>query len=587
MNRGGSQRLATLGALLLAVGLAAAAWWGVAGAGDSPQLAPPVVSGAPASVGRSTATLPAIAPEAERHDDPVVRPRAGMESGEEDDFASGDAKSIPIITQPVLLHVLDAETKAELRDVTVRRDPQDRSDEGVEGLLGEFNEARMEPHEGRWRPTPPNPRGLPFWLHGDAPIHLAPDAPAARCIERLWVTAAGHELASLRVDWTSGGERFIELRPAGSVIVAITNATDSDEGGFPMLEIRGYEPVRQTERFDRGLADLTRQLKEHDRTPSSRAATVQLIRRAMESLRSLREAGNASDDRAVLGRALGPLLPDVRSDEVEGGKVRLDALAAGRWRFAVYDRAASGVPLVACADTWVEPGREARVELTCTSPPPIALVACAGTLVVASEWLAHGGYELPARINCRQSFRRGLGFITADWDVDLVATGEKGVLRFDAGQAWPGELTLRALRARGMPIGLPTQQVGAEGGDLVVEIAPPVVSEPAKILKEGAADGTDADVPAELTIVLRDRAAIVPFEPAYTVVASGGAKPIEHVRAAPIDDSPAWRGFFFKYAGIASLVVYDVPGYLPSEPIDVELRPGATASVTIPLRRRN
>lgn len=497
---------------------------------------------------------------------------ADPEDGERD----RTAPRADFIPQKLTLHVVAATGGARLSDVVIR---------------GESTAAAGESLEGE-------SRGAVEW-RGDSPLELAaPEGTVAR-VGTLHVTAAGCETVRLLVDWSSGGERRVALRPAGGV--AITLAAWPESAG---LQWFAYEMGPQLERMERRLADRRRgdplqsspsvRQRASQRGASAERSALEL----RDALRSLRTGEVASEEFAEQGALLADLAAERDGGSLTAEPFGWNDLAPGRWRVAAFQYEPPAIPLVACGDVWIEAGTTTELALAYVAPVPPPLVACRGTVEFGLEWFADERFVPPSRATCSQSVQRGLGWLSASWDVDLVATGTKGEWTFDGGQAWPGPLTFVLPGSGGaVQVDVPTDgsalsirpelPAAASGEDRIPTSRP----EPADLASPAAwrrwrAEQRALAGLAELEVTLRDGAAIVPFEPDYSVVVEAAGAHVASVEAAINDGDPARRDQL-HHEGRATVVVRDVPGYLPSTPVPVELRPGAITSVTIPLRRRN
>jgi len=446
--------------------------------------------------------------------------------------------------RPFVLNVVAAEDGAPLAGVRVVR-PGQSIDEFMQ------SSARLEPLLGalqaaEWR--------------GDSPLRIEPRADEPLRLGRHEVGAAGRETVRLRIDFASGGERHVALRPAGSLRVTLADA-------FPGMAAhwRLFELANQFERIERRVADARR-----DRSPAA-AARVTALRGTLDWLRG----GDVTAAEFVeFGVTLAGLEPDRDIVAAHAEPLELDDLAAGHWRIACFVDALPGAPLVATGEAWIEAGAAAAVELAYAAPQLLAPVECHGVVEFATAAAGDGAASdrLPGRIALAQSIPRGLGRLESNWNADLGAAAGKDEIPFTAGRAWPG--TLHASSDDGLWQG--EAQVAATGEPLRLLLRPT----PRRI-------GDDASrPPATLVLTLVDGATVIPGDAAHSVSVAGAAGRVELLRSSGGDDDPA-RWLEFDHAGAVRLTVHDVAGYLPSEAVAVELVPGATVEVTVPLRRRS
>ncbi len=193
--------------------------------------------------------------------------------------------------------------------------------------------------------------------------------------------------------------------------------------------------------------------------------------------------------------------------------------------------------------------------------------------------------------------------MSSSWEIELTESGRTGEWSFDGGQAWPGPLEFGVRGDAVHGAFRRTVELTAQGAALAIE-APPR-SSPADVAEppaDPALDPVEAELvakfsrllaaspgagdPAVLEVTLRDGFAVIPFESEFTMVVEVAGARLASVDREIGHDDPACC-VRLRHEGRATVVVRDVPGYLPSTPVTVALRPGAATSVTIPLRRRS
>jgi hypothetical protein len=115
----------------------------------------------------------------------------------------------------VLLHVVDALSRAELREVTIATRPE-------QGRIPSFDDFAI-------RCPTPEMQAEPLIEHGSSPLPLPPSAHA----EPYWVTARGHEWRRILVAGQSG-ERTVTLGPGCELLVHLP-ATPPPQGGLRLV----------------------------------------------------------------------------------------------------------------------------------------------------------------------------------------------------------------------------------------------------------------------------------------------------------------------------------------------------------------
>ena len=442
-----------------------------------------------------------------------------------------------------MLHCVAAEDGVPLAAVRVVRPAQ-----AIEEFMQSI--ARLDPELGalkamEWR--------------GDSPLRIEPRADEPLRVGRHEVSAPGRETVRLRIDFAAGGERHVALRPAGALRVTLVDA-------YPgmVAHWRLFEVARQVERLERRLADARR-----DPSPAA-AARVAALRATLDWLRV---GESTTADFVELGVALAALEPDRDVVADHAPSLELADLAAGRWRIACYVDALPAAPLVATGEAWIEVGATAAVEVAYAPPQLLEPVECHGVVefaTAATEGVAATARP-PERIVLVQSIPRGLGRLESNWNAELPPAAGKEELPFSAGRAWPGPL--RAYSDDGSWQGETLVSIAGEALRLVLLPSP----------RSTGDDG--APPPARLALTLVDGATVIPAEEVHSVRVAGADGRVDSLRSDVRDDDPA-RHEEFARAGPVTVTVHDVEGYLPSEPVAVELLSGATVEVTLPLQRR-
>lgn len=581
----------------------ALAWWGIAlfraAARETQRLgaAPPAARGAggtdrpPPSIDEGSAI------EAQRD-----RAASGSTAAAGDAVGSGSGRDEGVLLfaqrpRSFLLHVVDAASGAELRDVTVDDGEEGRSDRRFDAFGRRFESDRSL---------------APLALRGDSPLLVEPPSEGPR-IGRLLIAAAGHEAVERRVDWWCGGERQVELRPAGSLRIAVQGAPSD-----AVLQLRLHQTT------ERGAALLQRRAERQ--LPHFGAATA------------------------------------------------VDSLAAGSWQVALFDLALPFEEQVAFAEAQVSEGASSELRLDYAAASRPTSVPFVGTITFDREWLAAAAaspkFALPVGLRLRQWPVVGLADPQLEWDVLLTPGERPEERRFDAQSAVPGDLavefpgwktryrtTLR-VPSQGdtdvrVAIAAPAEvEVHAVGRDGPPRHTVPVVVMTAAAgpshdgtprfetlftsgtyddatlpwrmpsgwieLRGAASDGGRAfgdfgyprapavapfapqrhfvapgrnvielafDTLALLEVVLRDGATTLPWEASFTLTARRGGRVVAPLGQAADRDGPGLLASF-EGEGPLELSVAGVPGYAVAEPLHVELRRGELVSVELPLLRR-
>lgn len=555
-------------ATLLAAGAAWWVWSSWSGA-TAPELRRPEGSRA------SEVATAATAPEAvEAETDAASVPAFAAIRGETRRAAAlFDPAAPPGPRRPFVLHVVDATTRRELREVTVRHRQATMSTH-AEMLTG----IRSDPH-------------FVALAQGDSPLKLSPPEGDSR-LDELDVACAGHQSRRLRVEWTGGGERRVELAAAGTLRLSVRDAP--------------------------GSAQLEAHLFEGGESPPIGVGSV------------------ADRIASAEGSAFAPIA----------------LLAAGRWRIELFDRGATGDPRVGGGEVVVVAGAEAKLELDYVVRPLQPLVAIAGRVVVDRAWFDGISEPVPpTRLSFWQEGRPSIRRSPTSWDVELAPTSDPAVVPFDGGLALPGPLvvvvdgwdfsTLVEVPAEGSR---ELEIVVPPPADVAVTVRDVVTGQPvegARLLASGshvmtwrsrvvwsplvlsrllgpsdARGRVEFCVPAgevtlavnsrnwpfvfvpggnevELTVgafavlslLLRDGDAIVPWDDgAMTVVEAAGQRCFSRTNTRPL--GPVGQ-LVIDADGPVQVHVAGVAGYDSSDRFDVSLVRGETTSVEIPLRRRN
>ncbi len=202
VTRGSSWAIAVVSLVVVAGG--GVAW--VAGAFDGGASRIKRIGG-PGSAAVPSASVPPVRapPGAERREAAAEPPLGGAP---EDALETSGRRAARFVAQPLVLHVVAAESGAPLRAVTVSTLVIPSFDRHASVELPLVHATRWAVlHERR-----------------DAPIELSRPAESGRRLGTLEVAVDGREPARLRVDWTSGGERRVALRAAGGVAVRLAGA---------------------------------------------------------------------------------------------------------------------------------------------------------------------------------------------------------------------------------------------------------------------------------------------------------------------------------------------------------------------------
>jgi len=242
--------------------------------------------------------------------------------------------------EPVLLHVRDAATKAELANVTVV-------------VQSEWSLVRLD-HPGGEHPDDVVGRGL------RSPVKLSPPlvGERRRLIAHYWVGAPGHAWGSASLQFDAGGEETVELEPAAALTVVV--------GSELLARARAQEDDPQEKFFHR------------QRPPPAPQAFLRLRRRLPDAedvakeMEALRELSADSP---------GGVVAEVAARD---GDVRFEGLAPGE-RLATLEVGGRTGPslLIAFAEVSLHAGEAPTVTLTRTEPRRVAL---AGTLFVPPSW---------------------------------------------------------------------------------------------------------------------------------------------------------------------------------------------------------
>ena len=623
MKRAAMKRAATL---LLLVLLAIGGWWlqregrprieQLGGDGDADRM--------PAALAAPAMATPELL-EAPAQREPVARGSTArvIEDGELDaEAATGPAG-------PLLLHVVDDATGAELKEAFVFRPPRATIPQLNSGL----DHATLEP-----------------LVVGDSPLSL-PTPPGQVNRGAIAVRATGYELATLELDWSSGGERWIALRAAGGLDVTLIDPPPARTYELQLWSCADLENAvqRSLERFER---------RDQKAQPALLARLQWHYQEAIRRRWLIDETPPRTPTRAW-GEALRTVPPTRRAAVDAAATTRVDDLASGGWLVALFfaDRAsADGSRLAAVAKVAIEPGRRAALELR---PEPLPLLRrrrVEGLLRFDRDWLATGMPSLPRSVGVRALAMLDSGEIHGrrhplretsrpeEWrfEADEVAVGKAlctlpdwhfalpfdvPELASDAGDVAafvelsvppPVEITVRVVAAPSDRDLLAAEIDFSGASDRAALVIPPLQGRrngerplswwtPAGCLQVRAdrSDGrgsiqwsgeVTANESTELELVtkphallevdLRDGRSLVP--PTVEQLLSSGVegKGIERGILWSVgahDESTAT--LVIDGEGAALLHLEEPPGYAPIAPLEVELVRGATVRVSVALER--
>lgn len=566
-------------AAAVALLLAGAAWWGWSAWSGAPAPSLRRPDGARASDVVTAATAP-DAVEAGSDATPTETPSAIAAVRGETRRAAAlvDLDAPPGPRKPFVLHVVDATTKRELREVTVRS----------------RRSVRL-PIEVEW----PANRELHFapLAQGDSPLTLPPPEGAAR-VDELDVACAGHQPRRLVVEWTGGGERRIELLRGGTLRLAVRDAPSSaqleahlvDGDQSPLIgmgsataariasaEGAAFAPIEllsagrwRVELYDRGAAGDPQVGGGEAVVVADAETKVELdyVARPLQPLVPI--AGRVVIDRAWFDGASEPPTPPRRLAFWQEGRPSVRRSPA-QWDVELETPSEpSSIPfdgglalpglLLVIVDDWectalLEVPEQGSRELEVAVPPPADVVVTVRDALTATPL---EGIGLLASGNAVKRWRSRYVVAPLAWMRSLGTSGADGRVEFrmTAGEAHLG--------------------VKGEGGrSWDFQFAP---GQNAVEMSLGAF--------ATLRVQLRDGDAIVPWgEGAFAIVESGGRRCFSR-EARMLEGDPA--GTLLLDADGPVLVSVDgLAGYEASERFDVSLVRGTPTSIEIPLRRRN
>jgi len=402
---------------VLAVG--AIAWWVARPGGEGPALDARVHEpkhGEKASVATQFPS-PVEAIARDRVEQPKEPAEAADAAHTPDESGLADAS---IERLGLLLHVVDAETLAELRDCEVGS--SDRLDR----------------------------------VRGDSPLWIAAPSEGST-LGTLRVAVDRYATAELAVEWTGGGERTVELEPKAGLTVVVPDAA---KAGGAQVRVRRAEPMEER------LEAVLRQAQRNVAPGDDLEPWVAAHERALARLRRAAIGPDVDLDLAVaLQLARGERTIDADAD----GRARFDELPAGRW--IVDASAPPKSPPRAAAKVALTAGAEVTLELPLQPPPKLAQVRAAGLLRFDQGWLEHGMPELPKSFEVRAEAFPYVGPVGPDEAhvVALTAGDRREEFRFDAGQLPPGRV-----RARFGELHWSTSfDVPAAGSDSIEIVVPP------------------------------------------------------------------------------------------------------------------
>ena len=313
------------------------------------------------------------------------------------------------------LHVVDAESRAELTDVTLV---------AINGV-------------GRWGPS--------GWIDGYRPQSVVADHVASpvrldggRVRERahrdpiLHAIAPGHAWGSLDIDLDTGGDSTLALRPGGELVATVSGDIASSKSAAPLfvrarIPRNAPSPVDLAAAVEQKLAwyQSLDESGRRDALPGGLIPTRAELRARMESERKIEE------EEAALGEATAELPLDPH------GPTSFRGLPAGPLLVTLERGESSRRPeVLARQPAAIAAGGVTRVELAVTRPTERDRVPLAGTVYVAPEW---GVRDIEFH------FEPALVDGSTDLDeFDLTSaqlhpiTGKDGLFSFDAGRVLPG-----------------------------------------------------------------------------------------------------------------------------------------------------
>ncbi|MBL8840010.1 MAG: hypothetical protein JNL90_00595 [Planctomycetes bacterium] len=248
-----------------------------------------------------------------------------------------------------------------------------------------------------WSLTPTD--GFERLASGAAPLQLLP--PPVTPLERdtLLVRAAGYERAKLVIDWTGGGERTLELRPAGGL--------DLDLEGAPAemqfrVRLHSIDAVAEEAKLLRQRIERAQRLGADMTTgPWDR-----MVRRLRDQDRFVADVDPWKPSREV-ERTLYSITTHRSASAASFTLCRVDDLATGRWAVALYDlpQDRAKLPTLHAYRRFdIVAGRRASLTLDdAPLPPPSApaRVEFHGRVRFDRGWLAPGMGSLPDRVTFR------------------------------------------------------------------------------------------------------------------------------------------------------------------------------------------
>ncbi len=271
----------------------------------------------------------------------------------------------------LLLHVIDHFTGAQLHEVTVRR-AAPRGAPADE--LVRFDE-------------------LVFVVQGAAPLRLLPPNGQPLHRDTLFVRASGYEQARIEIDWMAGGERTIELHPAGGL--------DLDLEGAPAdtrFTVRLFSIDALTEEAEWLRRRIERLRRSEDRAASPVPPWLERKQRSLDStIADLLPVPPSFEVESLLRS-----IPAQRIDVITAFSVRrIDDLAAGRWRAALYSNPRSvgaQARLHAVGSFDIVAGERSSLTLRYQAAAEQRLLAVRGHVRFDRGWLAPGMDPLPGSV---------------------------------------------------------------------------------------------------------------------------------------------------------------------------------------------
>lgn len=309
--------------------------------------------------------------------------------------------------RPLLLHVVDHDTRAELREVTVER-------------------ATSGPGSPVDDDSSPSMAALPLLARGTAPLRLEPCSSTLLHRDTIRVRATGYERATLDIDWNGGGERTIELRPAGGL--------DLDLDGAPAdarftVQLWSLAKLREETALLRRRVERLRETSLGKSVRSSKWFEKRL--RDLESCVADFDSPQAGAEGANALRGV----PAHRTTFTASFTVcRVDDLAAGPWAVALLsaDRGFTQLPtLHGFGRFTIAPGERTALTLAYLPGVRARRVAIRGRVRFDRGWFEPEMGPLPSSVALLSLAPEGGGFFRPDDEEELREGANDDERRFE------------------------------------------------------------------------------------------------------------------------------------------------------------